>query len=120
MNPEPLDLIAALVALIALFTSKEIAQAIGPYAAIFVAACAGAAISISGNAKEMSAWEATWYVTARVLMAVVLTVTIAYIVKMKAGWDVRHTVIPIAFVIGWIRNYELLREKLMKRITRGK
>lgn len=107
---EPTDLVNLFIALFAILVSKELALLIGPYAAIVVLACAGAALSLSGTEKELNAWQATWYVSIRVLAAVVLTVSFAELLQNFAPWaKPRYTLIPVAFGIGWIRDFESVR-----------
>ena len=77
MQPEPLDLVSLLIVLLAFIVSKDVAIAVGPYAAVGILACAGAGISLSGNDRQMSLPQACWYVSIRVLMAVSLTIGLA-------------------------------------------
>ena len=109
MSNDPLDVIALLVALLTFVTSREIAAILGPYAAIVIAACAGAALSLSGNDKEMTLWRATWYVGVRILLAFVLTVALAKGIKAQFEWEPSVTLIPLAFGIGWVRDYDGMR-----------
>ena len=110
MPTEPLDLVSLLIALLAFIVSKDVAIAVGPYAAIVILACAGAGISLSGNDREMTFWQGCWYLTIRVVMAVSLTVGLAELLQKLAPWLVpRYTLIPVAFMIGWIRDYDSVR-----------
>lgn len=109
MNNDPLDIIALLVALLTFVTSREVAAILGPYAAIMVAACGGAAVSLSGNDREMTLWRATFYICVRVLLAFILTVAIAKGIKKGFEWEPGVTMVPIAFAIGWIRDYDGVR-----------
>ena len=107
---EPLDLVSLLIALLAFIVSKDVAVTVGPYAAICVLACAGAGLSLSGNDRQMRFFEAIWYVSIRVLLAVVLTVGIAELLQKFVPYLVpRYTLIPLAFGIGWIRDYNSVR-----------
>lgn len=108
-TPDPLDVIALLVALLTFVTGREVAVLIGPYAAIMVAACAGAAVSLSGNDREMTVPRAIWYVTIRVLVAFTLTSALASALKNWLSWNPAVTLIPLAFGIGWIRDYDGVR-----------
>lgn len=110
MSADPLDLVGLLVAVFAFVVSKEIAATVGPYAAILVLACAGAAISLSGHEK-MRARDACWYVTWRAFVAIAVTVMLAELVQIGfAQLKPRYTIAPIAFLIGWIKDYnEILR-----------
>lgn len=119
LTHEPNDFVALLVALLAFVTSREVAILIGPYAAIVVSASAGAALSLSGNARAMKLMEAAWYVTIRILAAVVLTVALAELLQSVAPWaKPRYTLIPLAFGFGWIRDYNAIREWIGRTIIR--
>lgn len=109
MNNDPLDATALLIFLLTFVTSREAAAVIGPYAAIIVAACGGAALSLSGNDKDMSLWRATWYVGVRVVLAVLIVVSLAKGIKSGFGWEPSVTLIPLAIGIGWIRDYDHVR-----------
>lgn len=109
MPNEPLDVIALLVALLTFVTSREVATILGPYAAIVVASCAGAAISLSGNDRDMTLRAASWYIAVRVLLAFILTVAMAKGIEAGTGWKAGVTLIPLAFGIGWIRDYDGVR-----------
>jgi uncharacterized membrane protein YGL010W len=110
VNQDPVDLIGLFVALFALAVSKEVAALLGPYAAIIVLACAGAAVSLSSTDKVMTAGKACWYVTWRVLLAVAVTVSAAQILEAllpeRAALILkpRYTIAPIAFFLGWFPN----------------
>jgi len=107
---EPVDFVALVIALIAMITSVEVAQVIGPYASIVVLACAGAALSLSTNGKEMTTTQAVGYVSLRVVLAVSLTVALAELLQKFVPWlNPRYTLIPLAFGIGWIRDYDTVR-----------
>lgn len=112
MPTDPVDLMGFLVALLLLVTSNEIAQAVGPMAAIIVAASAGAAISISGHEQEMRALRAMWYVTVRVMVAVALSSSVSWAIHKATGWDARTMLVPVAFGLGWIRDYDELRKRV--------
>lgn len=110
MQNDPQDFITVLIAVLALITSKELAVLLGPYAGIAACSCAGAAISLSGNDKEMSNWQACMYVTLRVFIATVLTVGIAeFLQNIIPSIKPRYSLIPLAFGIGWIKDYDSVR-----------
>jgi hypothetical protein len=119
MPSDPVDLMGALVALLLLVTSNEIAHAVGPFAAIIVAASAGAAISISGHEQEMRALRAMWYVSVRVLVAITLSSFVAWGIQKFTGWDARHMLVPVAFGLGWIRDYDDLRKRVFALAVRS-
>jgi len=115
---EPSDLLTLLVALIALITGREIAALIGPYAAIMILACAGAGVALSGVDKHMNNWEAMRYVSFRVLVAVCFTVGLAELVQQWFAWaKPRYTLMPLAFLIGWVRDYNAIAKSVAETIT---
>lgn len=119
MQPEPLDLVGILFALLAFIVGKDVAQAVSPYAAIIILAVAGAGLSLSGNDKPMGFWWGCWYVSIRVLVAVSLTVGMAELLQKLAPWLVpRYTLIPLAFGIGFIKDYDSVRSAIGGVISR--
>lgn len=116
---EPVDIVSLLIALIAVIASREVAHLVGPYAALVVLACAGSALSLSGNEEELTAVRAFRYVAVRILVAVVLTVTIAELIQLVAPWArPRFTLVPLAFGIGWIKDYGEVRKWIGSAIDR--
>ena len=118
MNNEPTDLITLLVALIAILTGREIAQLIGPYMAIIVLACAGAAVALSKVENKMDNIVAARYVSLRVLMAVCFTIALAEFLQNYApGIKPRYSLVPIAFLIGWCHDYNAIASWVGERIA---
>ncbi len=110
MNNEPIDIISAVVALFVLVTGQEVAKIVGPYAAIVIIASSGAALSLSGHKEKMTFSEGAWYVGTRIMVAVAVTAALAAGLEHVLGWaKAKYTVVPIAFVIGFIRDYEQVR-----------
>lgn len=108
---QPIDLVGLLIALLAFAFGKEMATVVGPYAAIVVLASAGAALSLSGHEEDFAPWRAAWYVTIRILLAVTLTVAVAELLEHFVPALVpRFTLVPLAFAIGWIRDYDAVRQ----------
>jgi len=104
---EPIDFVAFVVAVLAMIASKEVAVLVGPYAAIMVLACAGSALSLSLSDQDFTLRQAVFYVTLRVLLAIVLTIALAQLLESVASWaKPKYTVAPLAFVIGYIRDYK--------------
>jgi hypothetical protein len=66
-----------MVALLAFITSRDVAIVAGPYAAIVILACAGAALSLSGAEERMSPFAGAWFIFVRVFIAVAITVALA-------------------------------------------
>ena len=124
MPTEPLDLVSLLIALLAFIVSKDVAIAVGPYASIVILACAGAGISLSGNDRKMEFWPACWYVFIRVLLAVCLTISLAEVLQyFFPKLMPRYTLVPLAFALGWIRDYDSVRawfaSKISKKVDRS-
>ncbi len=108
---DPTDLVGLLVALIATIASPELARLVGPYMAIFIVSCAGAAFSASGTNSKMAAWSAARYIFIRVFVALAVTVTVAEAVQaMWPAFRPRVTLIPLAFVIGCIGDFNKVRD----------
>lgn len=126
---EPPDLVSLLIALLAFMVSKDVALLVGPYAAIAVLASAGAALALSGMEEHLGLWRASWFVTVRLLVAIAITISLAEVLqRWIPAMQPRYTLSPIAFAIGWIRDYDQLRASigalfgrfLSKRIDDGK
>lgn len=116
MNNDPVDLVALLVAAISIVASPEIARLAGPYMAIFIVACAGAAFSASGGDK-MTAGETIKYMAVRVLIALAVTVSLAEL--LQTVWPAmkpRITLIPLAFGIGAIRDFAAVRDWVVDKL----
>ena len=110
MPSDPPDLVGVVIALLAFIVSKEVATTFGPYAAIMMLATAGASLSLSGSEENMGPWKAAWFVAIRVLLAIVITISFAELLQNLAPWlKPRYTMSPIAFGIGWIRDYNQIR-----------
>lgn len=118
MNTEPSDLLTLLVALIAMITGREVAALIGPYAAIMVLACAGAGVALSGVDKQMNNLEAIRYVSFRVLVAVCFTVGLAELVQQWFAWaKPRYTLMPLAFLIGYVKDYNVVAKSVSDAVA---
>lgn len=116
---EPVDVVSLLIALIAVIASKEVAHLVGPYAALVVLACAGSALALSGHEEELTIAKAAWFVLVRVMIAVALTVAVAELLQNIVPWmKPRYTLVPLAFGIGWIRDYTEIRSWLGRTIDR--
>lgn len=110
MPTDPPDFVSFLVALLAMIASKEIAYLVGPYAAIMVCASVGAALSLSGTEETMTIRKASGYVILRIFLAASLTIALAELLQVAAPWaKPRYTLIPLAFAMGWIRDYDTVR-----------
>ena len=108
---EPTNLVDLLIALLAIIASKEIAALVGPYAAIIVLATSGAALSLSGHEDTMTRSQAIGFVGIRILVAVTLTISIAELMQNIIPWaKPRYMLVPLAFGIGWIRDYASVRQ----------
>lgn len=104
---EPLDAPTLLAFILTFVTSREVAAILGPYAAIIVAATASAGLSLSRNDMITSLWRGMVYVGLRVMLASVLTVTAAKGLRAWLELDLAFTMIPLAILIAWVRDYDL-------------
>ena len=119
MQNDPLDLLALITALLAYIVSRDVAVILGPYAAIFILAVAGASLSLSGSEEKMSLWKAVFFIAMRVLLALAITISVAELLQNVAAWmKPRYTLSPIAFGIGWIRDYNQIRSWIGSVIDR--
>ena len=115
----PPDFLEFVLAIIAWIASREVAATVGPYAAIIVLACAGAALSLSGTQGQLKYTNALLYIGIRAMVAIVLTVTLAELLQKVVPWaSPRYTLTPIAFAIGWIKDYNSVRAWLGGLIDR--
>jgi hypothetical protein len=107
MNNEPVSIVTLLVAILTFVTSKEVAGLLGPYAAIAVSASAGAALSLSSTEKDMPKWwNWSFYIMARIGVALVLTGSISQIAASQFP-DLKPSfmLVPIAFGLGYLKDY---------------
>lgn len=117
MKDNPMDLIALAVALFATLVNKEVAGLVGPYAAIAVLAIAGAMVSLSGGIKSLGAWEASKFFTGRVVIAVAVTVMLAELLQWALpDLPTRKSIGPIAFILGWVKDYNAILQWGMETI----
>ena len=99
----PPDLIGILVLLLATVTTNDMAAALGPYAAIFIAACGGAIFKLSGvEDAQMGQVKRYKFIAGRVLIATIASVGIAVGLAAVVPWAKPSiTIVPIAAVIGY-------------------
>lgn len=121
---EPVDFIAFIIAILGMITSTQVAHLAGPYAAIMVLGATGAAISLSLHDAQMTTLQAVGYVSIRVVLAVVFTVSLAELLVMVADWaKPRYTIAPLALMIGYTRDFKKtfgFAEKRIKGLFNGK
>ena len=106
---EPVGFIAFVVGLLTLIAGTEVAHLIGPYAGIVLAAFAGAGLALNSSDERFPWYVSIRYLLTRAFVAVVLGVALAKI--LHNGWpdaDTGTLVIPIAFLIGFIKDYRAL------------
>jgi hypothetical protein len=102
----PIDFPDAVIALIAAFTGHTVATYVGPYAVIFLFACLGAAVRLSYKDEDTENINAVRFVTLRICIAVMVGVTCAELLELVvSAAKPKYTVAPLAFVIGWIKDY---------------
>lgn len=109
MQSDPSDIIGVVGAGLAVIFGQTIANLVGPYIAIVILAIAGSALALSEVEDEWGWFKACRYMVVRTIVAVALTVFLAETVNHFAPWlSPRVSLIPIAFCIGWVRDYERL------------
>ncbi|MGL4573834.1 MAG: hypothetical protein ACRCV9_03495 [Burkholderiaceae bacterium] len=109
--PAPPDLIGLLVLLFAGVVSAEIAHATAAYIAVAMLAMAGAILALTGSERSYSTAGAIGFVLVRVLLACVITVSLAGIIeKITPDFQPRQTMIFIAFFIGWTPDLNKIRD----------
>ena len=114
----PINFVDFVVGIVTLFAGANIAYLVGPYAAIFVVSCGGAILSLSGSDKDMSVRESVAYITVRVVVACCVTVALAELLQyLFPKMQPKYSLIPIAFGIGYIRDWAHLL--LLKSRTIG-
>ena len=107
MQGHPEQFIQFAVLLLSYIVGRELAYLVGPYLAIAIAASAGAALALGGS-PAMRFRQVVFYVGLRIVMAMVLTVSIAELIY---GWSSMSKIAAlglmplIAFCIGVIRDY---------------
>lgn len=109
-NSEPLDLTGLVAAIITFFASKEVAEIASPYIAIIIASvmAAGWALSKTG---EMNVYSTFRFILLRVGTAIIFSVTVAELIHLAAAWaQPRYTMVPIAFLIALVRDFDELKE----------
>jgi len=112
---DPQDGLNLVVTLIAFLASKEIAALVGPNAAIIVLASSGAAFALSCSIVKRSYLSAMWFIILRVIVASLLTVTLAEIIQYWVPWmKPRYGLVLLAFGIGLIEDYRALLGVVLK------
>ncbi len=116
---EPVDLIEFVTSVLAILAGPAVATLLGSYTGIFLAACAGAALSLSGSNQTVPPFRAIVYVFVRILVGCVLTVPVAKGLQVYLpSWGTNVLVILVAFGIGSIRNFEAIRNWLVGKVKR--
>lgn len=97
------------VAIIALLASKEVATAVGPYAAIAFLGLTGAVMWAVNTERKLTIFSASGHVLVRMCMAIGLTAAIAGLIEQfLPALAPKYTVAILAFVIGYIDDYKAL------------
>ena len=121
MHSDPIDFGNLIALLLVAIASREVAHAIGPYAAIIVGAFAGAGYSLTRQPRK-GIPGASWHIIIKVCGALVLAVPTAYLLQSSySGARVAWTVAPIAFLIGFV-DWDWAWKTAMRKVTptRGK
>jgi len=106
----PADIIGFIVAIVTYIASKEIAEVVSPYIAIVVAATMAAGWALS-RAGELTGYQSLKFIVLRVGTAILFAVTLANLIALVAPWAApRWTMVPIAFIIGLVKDVEELKE----------
>lgn len=101
--PEPtLSSGAAGAALVAIF-SAVVGEQMGPLFTVAAAAFTGALVSL-GEVVTASRVEAVQYIVRYVLMALVITGSIAFLIERYTGLPAIELLALVAFAIGWVGN----------------
>ncbi len=100
---EPISTTGASGAALVAIASALVGQQAGPLATIAFAALVGALVSL-GEVETDSRVAAVKYVGRYVLMAVVLSGTLAWALEMWAGIPAIEALAGVAFLIGWVGN----------------
>lgn len=118
MNDKPiLDVVGLFVTLTALAATPEIADVVGPYMVILVAAVIGASFALARRTTS-SRLLAVWFMARVAALAVLLTVGAASFVNaMRPELHVRGLLAPIALLVGFIGDdWPRLLAKVMKGV----
>lgn len=108
-NTDPADLVGLIIAVLTYFASKEIAEIIGPYIAICIAATMAAGWALS-RAGELTGFQSLKFMLLRAGTAIIFAVTLAQLFHMALPWlQTRYTMIPIAFLIGLVKDLDELK-----------
>ncbi len=106
------------VAIIAFFASKEVASAVGPYAAIAFLGLTGAVMWAANTERKMSILSASGHVFVRMCMAIGLTASAAGLIEhFFPALAPKYTVAILAFVIGYIDDYKALFKNLTSLVA---
>ena len=123
MRDQPEHFVQLLVLILTYVVSRDVAYLLGPYIAIGIASAAGAALALGSNGR-MSMRDVVFYVGLRIVIAMVLTVSIAEFINGSGGLSkmaVLGMMPVIAFGIGVIRDYRSAAEmafSFLRRIRR--
>ena len=79
-----------------------------------MAATLAAGWALSGADHVVCGKDAIKFVVIRILTAVVFTVTVASLLQIGFDWlKPRYTLVPIAFMIGLVKDYAELKERAL-------
>lgn len=97
--PEPTSSTSASASVLVLSVGV-LGPLLGPYAIIIVCSLAGALWALSRRNKQDRS-RAALFVSLRVLTAVLLTGTAAFLIESKFEYKAQDTIAPIAFLLGY-------------------
>ena len=103
MPQNSLNPVDALVALLLLVFSPELAKVIGPYAIIILASGTGAAWSL-GRREKSEQKQAVWYFCKIIFTACLVSVGAAHLIKelFKLNAEIHWLLAPVGLVIGGV------------------
>lgn len=114
----PLDLVGLVIAVFASVTSRETAHAVGPYVAIIMLSLAGSIARVCSIETE-TRLDGFRELFGRAFVAVSVTVSVAMLLEhFFPALQARYTISPIAFMIGYVKDYTSILDMVIKRLKK--
>lgn len=105
----PMDIVSLIALLFTAIINVELANALAPQIAIIMFSLAGSIARVCSSNEEMTRLQGAKEIAGRAFIAFTVTVSIAMLIAM--WWPVlepRYTISPIAFLIGYVKDYRAL------------
>ena len=116
-SPDFVNLLTGIVAVSV--GGVELAQHLVAGALIFACGTLGAYIALVAKSERMDFVRSLYFVAVRVIISLIFTLLVALIVEHFFGFAKwQHTIMPIAFLIGLVPDYRMVRNKLMEILKR--